>query len=489
MITRMSVVALSVIVLWMGVVASTATQDSDVAESATVVTFHKDVLPILQQRCENCHRPGQIGPFSVRTYQDARPWARAIKAAVVSRKMPPWFANPAYGHFSNDRSLDQSEIDTIVAWVDHGAPAGDPKDAPAPMEWSEGGFIIEPDVAFEIPPFEVPATGVIEWVRVAFPAPFDGDTWVTSVEILPGAPAVVHHMCMALVKREPTRPYNLFEWVEIQRDDNGVALRDVAAGDGDRDADGARNDNGFVLSSDDYDGDVIFSRKVGSTEVTRRVGRSLVQHGGNQFCYLPGLQYEDYRTVDAGMFVPAGSDMTVSLHYTPIGLAVTDRSKIGFTVTKEPPAKRVLHQGGDEFTLTEAPVKRESRIRELAIPPYESRYVAPTSVTEFLRDVELVWFRPHAHQRGKTVRYTLIYPDGRKEIVLDVPEYDFNWQLTYFTSLKIPKGSRIETEFTYDNSTANRFNPNPRTWVYYGMQSWEEMGTPNMGYLVENDLE
>ncbi len=137
MVTRISVIALSMVVLWMGVVASTATQDSDSADSTRVVTFHKDVLPILQQRCENCHRPGQIGPFSVRTYKDARPWARAIKAAVVSRKMPPWFANPAYGHFSNDRSLDQSEIDTIVAWADNGAPAGDPKDAPAPIEWSE----------------------------------------------------------------------------------------------------------------------------------------------------------------------------------------------------------------------------------------------------------------------------------------------------------------------------------------------------------------
>jgi hypothetical protein len=463
MMTRISVGILSMLLVWMGGVGA-AQQSSGSNTPARAVTFHKDVVPILQKNCQGCHRPGQVGPFSMLTYKEARPWAKAMKAAVSSRAMPPWFADRRYGHFNNDRSLTQAEIDTIVSWVDGGGLEGDAKDAPAPIQWADGGLQIKPDVVVDLPQYDVPATGVIEWVRIAFPAPFKEDTWVTSVEIMPGAPEVVHHLCMALVEHVPTRPYNEFEWIDLPRDEDGVTLRNTTEADG-----------------------VIYWRKVGSTEVKRREGRSLVQHGGNHFCYLPGLPYEDYRPVSAGVFVPAGSDMTVSFHYTPNGLAVTDRSKIGFTVTKTPPAKRVLHQGGDEET--DAPVARKGGIQQLAIPPFEASYVAPLTVTNFLRDVELVWFRPHAHQRGKSVQYKLFYPDGREEIVLNVPKYDFNWQLTYRTSIQIPKGSRIETQFVYDNSTSNRYNPNPAKWVYYGNQSWEEMGTANMGFLIPNSVD
>ena len=462
MTNRIALAACVLFLSWIAVIG--AGQDSTAQRSGTAVTFHKDVMPILQKNCESCHRPGQIGPFPMRNYQDVRPWARAIKAAVVSKKMPPWFADPKYGHFDNDRSLKQAEIDTIVAWADSGAAPGDPKDAPPALEWPEGGFQIKPDVAVELPPYDVPATGVIEWVRVAFPSPFKEDTWVTSVEIMPGSPEVVHHLCMALVERVPTRPYNEFEWIDLPRDENGVTLR------GTRDEDG-----------------IVYWRKVGSSDVKRRDGRSLVQHGGNQFCYLPGLPYEDYRPVNAAVFVPKGSDMTVSFHYTPNGLPVRDHSKIGFTVANQAPAKRVLHQGGDE--LNAAPVARKSGITQLAIPPLEANYVAPLTVTNILRDVELVWFRPHAHQRGKSVQFKLFYPDGREEVILNVPRYDFNWQLTYRTSKLIPKGSRIETQFVYDNSTSNRYNPDPRKWVYYGNQSWEEMGTANMGFLVPREVD
>src|SRR6476660_5978253 len=127
------------------------------------VTFNKDVLPILEKNCQSCHRPGQIGPFSMLSYKDIRPWAKAIKTAVVSRTMPPWLADPNYGHFTNDRSLKQDEIDKIVAWVDSGAAEGDMKDAPAPVKWPDGGWHIKPDVIVDLPPFDVPARGVLDW--------------------------------------------------------------------------------------------------------------------------------------------------------------------------------------------------------------------------------------------------------------------------------------------------------------------------------------
>jgi len=435
------------------------------AEPTDSKTFYKDVLPLAQKHCQVCHRPGQIGPFSLLDYPTARPWAEAIKNAVSTRRMPPWFANPQYKHFKNDRSLSQAEIDTIVAWVDGGAVAGDPKDAPPPVPWPAGGWTVQPDVTVDLPPYPVPATGVIEWQTILIPAPFKEDTWVTSVQVLPGAPAVVHHMCFEFQKHNPALPYNVYEWMEVPRDDDGVALAHHASM-----APSARGIEGWVLR-----------RPVGSTEVTRFKGRQTIR-GNSQFCYLPGLTLEDSRPVNAGVLVPAGSDIAMGLHYTTTGVAAVDRTKIGFTTTKTPPARKIISLG-DEDDIS-------SRIQDnskLAIPPYEANYLGPPADITFKKDTELVWFRPHAHVRGKSVRYTLIYPDGREEVVLDVPRYDSNWQLTYHTSLLIPKGARMHVQFMYDNSPANRNNPDASKWVYYGGQSWDEMGTPNMGFLVDQN--
>src|SRR5262252_10196809 len=164
-------------------------------DQSSQVTFSKDILPILQKNCQTCHRPGQVAPMSLIGYKETRPWAKAIKAAVTARKMPPWFADPKYGHFTNDRSLKQSDIDTLVKWADTGATEGNPKDAPAPIEWPNDGWGIRPEIVMDLPPHEVPAKGILEWELIAFPAPFKADTWVTSMEIVPGDAAVVHHIC------------------------------------------------------------------------------------------------------------------------------------------------------------------------------------------------------------------------------------------------------------------------------------------------------
>src|SRR2546425_8739673 len=165
MFTRIFVFA-SVLLPWSAGVAMGAGND---------VTFYKDVLPILQKNCQTCHRPGQIAPMALTSYKEARPWAKAMKAAVLSRKMPPWFADPQYGHFTNDRSLKQGDIDTILKWVDGGALEGDAKDAPRPVEWPPEGWVIRPDVIVEGPTFDVPAhpkNNVVEWMWVTVPTGF-----------------------------------------------------------------------------------------------------------------------------------------------------------------------------------------------------------------------------------------------------------------------------------------------------------------------------
>ena len=461
MSTKICFLGLATVVLLISASVRTATAVAT-GESDRIVTFNKDVLPILQKNCQTCHRAGQIAPMSLLTYKEARPWAKAMKAAVVSRRMPPWFADPQYGHFNNDRSLKPAEIETLVAWVDRGALEGDAKDAPAPIPWLADGWQIRPDVIVELPPYSVPASGVKEWEQLAIPAPFKEDTWVTSVEILPGQPSVVHHYCFNFEMHKPTTAYSVYEWMEVPRDDAGVS-----------------KDHGRGV--DKKEG-VVIRRPVGSTKETRVEGRQTIR-GGNEFCYLPGLPYEDYRPVNAGVFVPAGSDIIASLHYTANGVGMIDRTRIGFTISKVPPLKRFIPQDGENGG--NSPIARRQAIQDLAIPPYESNYLGPPADITFLKDVELVWFRPHAHVRATSVQYKLTYPDGLEEIVLNVPRYDFNWQLTYRTSLKIPKGSRMHVEFRYDNSANNRFNPDPSKWVYYGDQSWEEMGSPNMGFLVE----
>ena len=159
------------------------------------VTFHKDVLPILQKNCQGCHRPGEVAPMSLLTYSEARPWAKAIKVAVATQKMPPWFADPQFGKFSNDRALSQSDINTLVAWVDAGAPLGDPKDMPAPKQFVEGWTIPKPDIVFQLPqPFPVPATGVMQYKYVIIPTGFTKDTWVEQVQAAPTNYSVVHHI-------------------------------------------------------------------------------------------------------------------------------------------------------------------------------------------------------------------------------------------------------------------------------------------------------
>src|SRR5215813_13256736 len=191
------------------------------------VTFHKDVLPILQKNCQSCHRPGQIAPMSLLTFRDARPWARSMKTKVESRQMPPWFADPKHGLFANDRSLSQRDIDVISKWADGGAIEGDPIDAPPAIEWPADGWQIKPDIIVRGPEFRVPAhtkNDVVEWVTYVIPSGFTKDTWITSLEIKPSVLAVTHHICFTFQPHRPATKYYVANWSESPRDEEGTAI-------------------------------------------------------------------------------------------------------------------------------------------------------------------------------------------------------------------------------------------------------------------------
>jgi hypothetical protein len=436
--------------LFAGMAALAADTSTSSPES---VTFNKDVLPILQKNCQTCHRPGQIAPMSFLSYESARPWAKAMKAAVASRKMPPWFADPKYGHFSNDRALKQSEIDTIVAWADGGAKEGDAKDAPPPVAWPADGWLIQPDYVVKGPSYDVPAKGVLEWTNFVVPSGLTKDTWITSLEIKPSALPVTHHICVSFIPHSPEVKYGVPAWVDKQRDESGSALPR---------AKGVKNPLPGVP---------------GVAKDERELITARLNPGGVDGCYVPGLQVTDYRAFNAAKLVPANTDIVFQVHYTTIGTAMTDKPELGFTIAKEPPQRRYISYNTQPSVGTDSEAFR--------IPPNDGNWQSPPAEILFNEDVQLVWMMPHMHLRGKDMIYNLEYPTGEKQIVLNVPHYDFNWQLGYYTDVKVPKGSKMTVDAHFDNSPNNKFNPDPNRPVFYGDQTWEEMMSPFFGIVVD----
>jgi hypothetical protein len=434
------------------------------------VTFHKDVLPILQQHCQTCHRPGNIAPMSFLTYQSTRPWAKAMKAAVLSRKMPPWSADPQVGHFSNDPSLKPAELDILSKWADSGAPAGEEKDAPPPVQWSANGWNAQPDLVLKGVPYTVPArpkNDVVEWMNLTTPTGFTKNMWVTSVEIKPSELGVTHHICISFVPHRPNATYNTLVWVDKQRDEAGVEVPPVERKPVIPTADGkgiqlpARaRDNAPPVSGANNGGDSVGGIGIGFT------------------CYVPGRALSDFRPYNAALLVPAGYDLNWTIHYTPNGTELTDRPEIGLTIAKTEPEHLLIESfGGTD------PAK-------FAIPPHDGNYAPAPSEATFLVDAELVWMSPHMHLRGKDMTYKLIFPDGREQVLLNVPHYDFNWQLGYSLDqpLKVPKGSKLIVSGHYDNSVNNKFNPDPDRTVYQGNMTWEEMFAPFFAILVDKSV-
>jgi hypothetical protein len=415
-------------------------------------TFYKEVLPILQKNCQSCHRPGQIAPFSLLTYESARPWARSIRTKVESRQMPPWFADPHVGEFSNNPSLTDGQIEALVRWVDGGAPAGDAKDAPAPIQWAENGWTVKPDFIIKGMEYPVPAhtpSDVIEWATYYVPTGLTKDTWITSLEIKPSELSVTHHICVTFVEHNPAVKYNDLLWVDRKRDEAGVDLED----------------NGI--------NNLVPPGAVRAVPVTNA--------GSNDGCYVPGKSFEDYRIYNSAKLIPAGSDLRFQIHYTPTGKERVDLPEVGMTIAKDPPERIYVTAG------ISAPGNR----KVFAIPPNDPTWSSPTAQATFTADAELVWMMPHMHVRGKDMTYVLQYPDGRKETILNVPRYDFNWQLGYTLAkpIKVPKGTRMTVYAHFDNSASNKFNPDPNRTVYMGTMTWEEMMFPFFSIVVDKSVD
>lgn len=364
----------------------------DRLEGKGAITFAKHVSRLLQKNCADCHHPGTAAPFSLMKYEDARNRAGMIRETVVERRMPPWSADPRFGHFENDLRMSDEEIDTLIAWIDGGMPMGDPNELPEPKTYAEGWQIGKPDMVFKIPAeYTVPATGTVEYQYFVTPTNFKEDVWVQASEARPGNWNVVHHI-------------------------------------------------------------IVFVREKGGKRKQGLPSVGGFAPGEEPMVLPPGV----------GFKVPAGAELVWQLHYTPTGKVEKDRSEVGLYLCKQPPERQ--SRGGGAFNF------------RFNIPPGAEKYRV-VSQAKFSKDAELLSLMPHMHLRGRDFKYTAKYPDGRSEILLSVPDYDFNWQHRYRFSqpVPIPAGTTLECVAHFDNSIHNPANPDPAKSVRWGDQSWEEM--------------
>ncbi len=370
-------------------------------DSHANISYSKTIAPLLQEKCASCHRPGGIGPWAMTDHRIVQGFSPMIKETILTKRMPPWHADPQINSFKHDMSLSIEEARQLVHWIDAGATRGDGDDplsaiGPVASEWEMG----TPDLIVDLPAFEVPATGTLDYQFFEVPNPLDHDVWVRAVEITPGDRQVVHHAIATF-------------------------------GPGSDAATGRRVDSGEAL----------FQSQL--------------------MTFVPGNETYIYPE-NSGLRIPAGSSFFTQMHYTTYGRETVDQTRIGLYFTDEAPEHILQHH---------SIVNLDIRIPAGAAEHEEAAYY------QFQRDSVIYSLFPHAHYRGKSSKFFLRYPDGNEELVLSVPNYDFNWQ-RYFQlehPIDVPAGTMVIHRTTYDNSTANPSNPDPEVMVRFGEQTWEEM--------------
>lgn len=375
------------------------------------ITFTKHIAPIFNNHCMRCHREGEIAPFNLTCYEDVVGWEDTIMEVIEEGRMPPWFANPEHGEFSNDPRLSPEQKNLIFTWIENGMPKGDLADLPTPPLFTEGWQIPEPDQVISMPKaFSVPAEGTVEYQHFVIDPKWTEDKYIIATEARPQNRSVVHHILMHVIPPDTPREKRL-------------------------------RTRGPILAG-----------------------------------YAPGAIP---LTAPEGVAikVQAGSQLLLEMHYTPNGYAQNDRSSVGICFADEP-AKVKTQLMGDAASL---------HPKLLVIKPHESKREFVQDSRQPKRNVSLISMTPHMHLRGKSFRYDLIdaQTDHVIETLLDVPEYDFNWQMKYI--LKEPKiirpGQFIRCTAVFDNSSHNPSNPDPKAHVYWGPQSDDEMMIGFMEYI------
>jgi hypothetical protein len=402
--------------------------------TARQVTFTKDVAPILQEKCQDCHRKGSMAPMSLVTYEETRPWAKDIRQRVITRNMPPWHIDKTVGiqKFQNDISLSDQQISTIVRWVDEGAPQGDPKDMPPPRQWPDyKGWQLakqfgEPDLVLKSDDYTMPAHGQDVWFKPLTNIPITEPRWVRAVEMRPGTPAgrrIMHHVLARLLQEEP-----------------GSQFDDGTGG-------GAAGDAGLLME------------------------------------WAIGKNYDIYRPNTGKLLLP-GSRIWWELHIHAVGEEIRDHAELAvylYPKGQEPKYRTRLVLFGATATQG-APLD----IRPNSLSETEGFHVLKQAA-------RLENFQPHMHLRGKAMEMEAILPDGTRQVLNYVDHFNFNWMINYIyaddAAPVLPKGTIIHVRAWHDNTAANPNNPDPNQWVGWGDRTVDEMAHAwvNVTYLSDED--
>ena len=404
------------------------------ASAQTEVTFTRDVESILQRSCQGCHRPGQMGPMSLVTYEDVRPWARAVREKVVERVMPPWHLDKTVGirQFENDTSLSDAEIDIVARWVDAGAPRGNAADAPPPVNWpAEDVWRLaerygrEPDLVVASDPWTQAAEGQDQWWQPVVPTGLTEDRWITGMEVRPsmgGGRRVTHHSVVYLQQEEQAGDHT----PAVDVPGRGSYLTEFAVG------------------------------KIG-----------------------------DVFRENTGKLLKADSRIAFDNHYHSVGEELTSYTEVGIW----------LHEKGYEpkYRVFGRALGVQQSMATLDIPP--GKVTTHHAYVPLTLPARLENYQPHMHVRGKSMSMEAIYPDGRVEMLNHVGNFDFNWHVNYVytddSAPVLPAGTIIHLTAVHDNTAANRANPDPTQWVGWGQRSYDDMyhAHVNMTYLTEEDYD
>ncbi len=374
----------------------------DGVELPRKVTYTRDIAPLLSAKCGSCHRPGDIAPMALRTYDEVRPWAKSIRRVVNDGTMPPWHADPAYGVFSNDRSLSSYETALINKWVKQGTALGDSTDLAEGLEAPEGWRLGEPDLEVVFEEVSVPGGGPDVFEDLIVEYELSEDRWIRSVEVLPGDRRVLHHVIIYILEE------------------------------------GASSPNGWLGA------------------------------------WAAGMEPMIFPE-GTGRLLKKGSRLVADMHYHPTDETATDQTRLGLH----------FHDGEPDKELVNLWIQNST----FKIPAGAGNHEVRSSFT-FEQDSVVHGLLPHMHYRGKDFTFTARYPDGREEILLQVSDYDFNWQTLYKLAepLRMPKGSKINCVAHFDNSAANLANPDSTRDVTFGNESFDEMMIGFVDYTVEEGL-
>lgn len=365
-------------------------------------TYTRDVAPILFKNCVTCHRPGDIGPMSLMTYDEVRPWAKSISKAVDNRVMPPWHADPEHGTFKNDRSLTDTEVETIVKWAKKGAKKGVDSDMPvAPVFGEDGWRLGEPDLVVQFKQIDLAGGGPDQFFDLVAKTDLTEDKWITAIEILPSNRKVAHHVIV---------------WQG--QDDGG---------------------QGWIGAWAAGTDPMVFPEK-------------------------------------SGRLLKAGANIVGDMHYHPAETPESDSTRVGLHFAEDSEIEKELVNLWVQNASFEIPAGAENH-------PARATYT-------FAQDSHITALLPHLHYRGKDFKYTARFPDGTKQTLLEVNDYDFNWQTTYTLEepLAVPKGTRIDCVAHWDNSTNNPDNPDPTKSVRFGNESYDEMMIGFIDYVVDEGV-